>query len=274
MQACNNHSRQGQGNSVLTTMIVFSLLLHCLLIFALADVYRPPRMETIELTWQELPPRSDHGRFVSRPVVEKQKKPAVLASTMQKQKPPAAKKIAEIEPPMKKKVVEKDQVPEAEPLSQVESMAEIKTPPIGEKIPEHRSETDSASVEPARQIPDIIREDGGASPPAMEVPAVNSLPDKQVVDNYLSFLRARIEQHKKYPLVARRRGLEGEVGLRFILAATGEVLKLEVLKSSGVVILDRAAVDAVRRATPFAEPPEGFIDGTLPVELTIVFRLG
>jgi len=104
--------------------------------------------------------------------------------------------------------------------------------------------------------------------------AARSTPDDQVISNYPASIRAQIEGNKKYPLAARRRGQEGEVGLRFILAANGDVRELGVRKSSGIDSLDRAAIDAVRRTTPFAKPPDGFIDSTLPMKLTIVFKLG
>jgi protein TonB len=64
-------------------------------------------------------------------------------------------------------------------------------------------------------------------------------------------IRAKIEQAKTYPLAARRDGIQGTVDLRFRIAADGSVEAVEILRSSGSPILDRASEDTVRRAAPF-----------------------
>jgi periplasmic protein TonB len=48
-------------------------------------------------------------------------------------------------------------------------------------------------------------------------------------------------QHPPYPERARALGLQGRVELRVTVGAGGEVLKVEVLRSSGQDELDRAA---------------------------------
>jgi protein TonB len=55
-----------------------------------------------------------------------------------------------------------------------------------------------------------------------------------------------------YPPEAYRRGIQGEVTLRIHVAQSGHVESVEIVRSSGYVILDRAAVDAVStwRGTP------------------------
>ena len=49
----------------------------------------------------------------------------------------------------------------------------------------------------------------------------------------------------KYPVLARRRGYEGEVLISAMISASGTVVALNVKESSGHPILDRAAVKAV-----------------------------
>jgi protein TonB len=49
-----------------------------------------------------------------------------------------------------------------------------------------------------------------------------------------------------YPADAYRRGIQGEVTLRIHVAASGQVERVEIARSSGYGILDRAAADAVR----------------------------
>jgi protein TonB len=68
-----------------------------------------------------------------------------------------------------------------------------------------------------------------------------------------------------YPLRARIRGWEGNVSVSFRLAADGRAHDVRVVVSSGFLALDRSAVDAVRRASPFAPAPGRELALILPV---------
>jgi len=72
-------------------------------------------------------------------------------------------------------------------------------------------------------------------------------------DRYLSDVMAHIEQHKWYPKAARRRGLEGEITVRFILLPDGSAEN--VLVENGPELLMAAARKAVEKATPMPTPP-------------------
>jgi protein TonB len=76
---------------------------------------------------------------------------------------------------------------------------------------------------------------------------------------------ARIEQHKRYPWLARRRGLEGEVELGFRVMPDGSVADLRVERSGGA-LFDEAAMAAVREAAPLPAC-------AAPLRLPIRFRL-
>ncbi len=75
---------------------------------------------------------------------------------------------------------------------------------------------------------------------------------------YAAMIRAKIERAKRYPLPAREMGLEGTVKLRFTLSGQGKLLRAEVLKSSGIKMLDQAALKAVRSAAPFPPAPSPY----------------
>lgn len=89
------------------------------------------------------------------------------------------------------------------------------------------------------------------------------------VDNYLRMVLMRIEQHKKYPVVARKRHMEGRVRVRFIIGPNGMLRSIRVVEKSRYSVLDEAAVRAVMEAAPFPEPPKGL----MPLEVYIVFEL-
>jgi TonB family protein len=63
-------------------------------------------------------------------------------------------------------------------------------------------------------------------------------------------IESAIERTKSYPRIARERGIEGVVRLRFRLNHEGSIEKIEILESSGSAILDNASVRAVYRAVP------------------------
>jgi len=68
-------------------------------------------------------------------------------------------------------------------------------------------------------------------------------------------IRKRIEAKKRYPLLARRRGWEGDVLVEIVLGGAGELEVLRLLRHSGFPLLDRATLTAVRAAVPFPPVP-------------------
>ncbi|HAK61530.1 MAG TPA: hypothetical protein DCO77_14340 [Nitrospiraceae bacterium] len=80
-------------------------------------------------------------------------------------------------------------------------------------------------------------------------------------------IQAALERARRYPRLARRRGIEGEVRLRFRISPTGEVEKVEILKGSGHALLDSASVRTVYRAAPLP-----YVEGWLEVPLSFVLQ--
>ncbi len=62
----------------------------------------------------------------------------------------------------------------------------------------------------------------------------------------------RVAELKRYPSSARLNGLEGRVVLKAVIRADGQLAEVTVIKSSGHAILDAAAMETVRLATPLA----------------------
>jgi protein TonB len=89
---------------------------------------------------------------------------------------------------------------------------------------------------------------------------------------YLSALSARIRQHRQYPYLARRQGIEGTVCLLVSLDVRGRLLALRVTCGGESEALVEAAKSAVTEAAPF-EPLPPDLGTSLAVEVPIVFRL-
>lgn len=107
-------------------------------------------------------------------------------------------------------------------------------------------------------------------PPRVEVPNVVMNADV-VQSNFFSEVHAAISSEVRYPPIARRGGLEGEVLLRLSIAWTGEVIAVRPSGRSAS-LLSKAALVAVERAAPLPVPPPEL---SAPVELSIpiAFRI-
>jgi periplasmic protein TonB len=92
-------------------------------------------------------------------------------------------------------------------------------------------------------------------------------------DDYFDMLRLKIERHKKYPLTARQRQIEGKVIVRFVIFPEGRLSSLSIVHGSGHDILDQASLKAVEDAAPFSNPPPRLFKEPLLVEIAIVFEL-
>jgi len=75
-----------------------------------------------------------------------------------------------------------------------------------------------------------------------------------------------------YPVSARRRGIEGTATVRAEISATGECLRAELRNSSGAEILDRAALEAVKKWR-FVPARRGNQAVVAWVEVPITFQL-
>jgi len=78
--------------------------------------------------------------------------------------------------------------------------------------------------------------------------------------SYFSKLKDRIQMVWRYPEAAKVAGLQGSLVLKFVLNKDGSLRELKVVKSSGVGILDDAAIKAIRRAAPFYAIPQNLGD--------------
>ena len=74
-------------------------------------------------------------------------------------------------------------------------------------------------------------------------------------DNSLSLeiIRTAIEKAKSYPLLARKKRIEGTVLVRFIINKNGLPQGIQIIRSSGSHILDEEVSKIIKRAAPFPE---------------------
>lgn len=91
--------------------------------------------------------------------------------------------------------------------------------------------------------------------------------------NYFGQIVARLERVKRYPEQERRRGREGTVLVRFVLAREGAVLACHIERGSGLEALDQEVLRMVKKAAPFPPFPETIQRDQLVLVIPVAFNL-
>lgn len=86
-------------------------------------------------------------------------------------------------------------------------------------------------------------------------------------DRYLNAMGKRIVQNLVYP--AEAGGREGVVVVDLMVHRSGAVRAMQMIQSTGIPALDRAALEAIQRSQPFDPFPPGVTVQTAPLRLTL-----
>ncbi len=86
-------------------------------------------------------------------------------------------------------------------------------------------------------------------------------------------LRLDLVRHFDYPWLARLRGWEGDVLLGVIVQASGQLDGIHIVRSSGFAVLDRSAVDSLRRVERIPEAVAWLRGRDLEMRLPVAYRL-
>ena len=218
-------------------LILFSVGVHLLLVLQMTRFYQPGNIARIELTLKQAATHSQREipkpRTRLRPLTDSHDRVAAPAAAPQSlgMKPPAYAMPAPIDPG---RTSGKNQLPRIPVFEDTEVAAWQDEPePMPEAVPS-----------------------GNAGHTENEV-------------IYTDQVLRKIEAAKRYPKRARRRNIQGVVDIVFTIGSDGGIVSVKIVESSGSRILDRAAVDAVKRASPFPIPP----NGTTIIQLPIKFEL-
>lgn len=138
--------------------------------------------------------------------------------------------------------------------------------PIVEEIPEYIepdeiAPTESEETAPKEEVQEYI-------PPQPSPEKV-----KQATDSYTNQLTRAIAKQKKYPKIAQMRQWQGEVLLNIEIDPQGNLVKADILEESRHKILNNEAINMVKRASPFPQPPEELRLQNFTVLVPISFKL-
>ena len=134
-------------------------------------------------------------------------------------------------------------------------------------------------VEPSVAAPTVARPAPApvaVQPPPVVAPqpkAIDESRERTLRDQYQQIISARIKQFEEYPPVAKRRHWEGTTVVQLRLSPDGKVTDISVVEKSGHEILDEAAVNMIRKASPLPAPPEGLRGRDQTVLVPIKFKL-
>jgi protein TonB len=98
----------------------------------------------------------------------------------------------------------------------------------------------------------LSRNDEGEKSASQDMPVP---PYTLYVKNNFLYIRDLIQKNITYPMFARHMGWQGKVTVSFLILSDGRISDIKVKQSSGKDILDKNAVETVKRASPFPPPP-------------------
>jgi periplasmic protein TonB len=199
---------------------------------------------------------------------------------------PAPRSVATPTPPVEPI---RPRAPEVQALKQA-------TPESAPKLSQPRRTTAPAPVTPRAEISTPVpakSEPAGLEPPqpsagaptpgtapsasiAMPVPRAAPPPaefDAGTLAQYRLSLISAARRFKRYPRVAVDQNWQGNVEVRMVIAANGEISALLVRSSAGHHVLDQHALEMIERAKAMAPIPPALRGKEFTVDVPIVFSL-
>lgn len=92
------------------------------------------------------------------------------------------------------------------------------------------------------------------------------------LNSYIEDLRNRIISLINYPSLARESSLRGKVKLRLRILSDGQLKDVYVLQSSGSELLDSAAINTIKKLTPFPAFPSSADNNEIAIDIPIIYN--
>jgi protein TonB len=188
------------------------------------------------------------------PVVKKQKKPQPKKNRVEKERKKSTPAPV---------VEEKTAVVDEEP-------PEVTEPEVQEVVREEPVEAEPKVIETV----EVDSEEDDAAGVASPAPASNSVAEVETVQEvsledayiqeHINEIMALLKKNLYYPRLARKRGIEGKVLVRFELLTNGDIENITVLETERE-ILARAAVMTIERLEGEFPLPEEVLTLTVPI---------
>jgi periplasmic protein TonB len=244
-------------NRAFNYAVLFSILLHGLLLFAFPGLRDPAK--------RSVPPAPIVARLVQVPA-----EPAPAAVQPEPLKPQAREKpmppTAKQRPIAKPLAKAQPKAPAPEPKPEPEPKAAAPEPsaPVAEEAP-------AAPAAPAApEVPAVIARMEPA--PAAAPPSVETVDTGSLAQYRLQLLSAA-RKYKHYPRVAMDNNWEGDVVVRMVIGANGMISALSIKTSSGHEVLDEQALQMFKKAKPLVPIPAALRGREFTIELRAIYNL-
>lgn len=140
-------------------------------------------------------------------------------------------------------------------------------------------------VIPRKESAALVRSDGmnvapaaapALSPAPAAVPALAisaEAPDATSLAQYRNAIIAAARRHRKYPRIAVENNWEGRAEVRIAIDPDGAIASIGIRTHSGYEVLDRQALEMIRKAKPVAPMPDALRGKGFVLDLPVLFRL-
>lgn len=168
--------------------------------------------------------------------------------------------------------------PPAKPLHQVRPAKKALPPPPAPAPPEPPAtapEAPSAAPATLPSAPSAPASQPVASiaPQAVAPAAIAERPSEASLAQYRLAVIEAARRYKHYPRVALDNNWQGRAEVHMAIGADGSIAALSVRASSGHEILDREALDMIRKATPLTPIPANLRGTAFTLDIPVVFNL-
>ncbi len=254
--ATDLHARK-PGLTSIALAIAASIAIHALILLVLF----PGLREVLK------PGRTDPGPILARLV---ETRPLAAASAVSDKNPPPMPERLLTPPPALQPVPAPPSRPLAQPRAAVAPAAPTRVLPaevVGAAEPAQNSPVEARPALVVRSEPVAP-----APAPLVATPAADAA-DPATLGEYRIALITAARRYKKYPRVAIDNSWEGRAEVRLVIDANGAIASLSIKIPSGYEVLDRQALDMIRKAKPLATIPAALRGKGFTLDLPVLFSL-
>ena len=199
---------------------------------------------------------------------------------------PGARTAAVVEPPPAVAPVRERDAPQPARATPERKRPAVAPAPVAVTTPERAEPAPAPGPAPAAEpatvaaasAPAVGAKSDAAPALALATPTLAPRPGDDALEagslaQYRLALIGAARRLKHYPAQAVDRGLAGRVEIRLVIGAEGGPAAVTVKRSSGHEVLDRQAVDTMRRATAATPIPPALRNREIVVEIPLLYEL-
>ncbi len=255
---------------ILTLSILISIIFHLLLfgIFYFVNIknQQQEKEKIITLSLETLKEKEAKPSIQSSPIETKEEEPKKTPVTKPEPKPkltqqekPKIEKPKPIEPKPKQEVAEK---PIEQPKQEINSKP---TQPTDTNTSQQPPTEKQPKVEESKPI-DITK----GKPDTFKQPEKKEEDINGYLKELIRYLNQQARERDLYPPLAKRLKIEGEVIVRVTINEDGTIDEnsIKIVDPSGYNVLDRGAIEILKKLQPYKKPPK-----KITVEIPIVFQI-